>query len=180
MERFYLVWSDEEPLHPKDIYKESWNTGITWYGQINPQDKSLNEWKNEQVEMYDFLLTEYQTNGRIRKLKNIYNPTPDNIETIEKDVNFIEWCGTQESEPIIDKSNSISNEIDALLEAEFRLGYNDDKSKAYFKDYDNYDLFVIKHIDNTLEVGITQGDMMEINLGEYSLSELITLMKGLK
>ncbi len=50
--KFYLTWSEEKPKHPKEVYKQSWNTGLSWYGQINPQDKSFNEWKNDQIEKY--------------------------------------------------------------------------------------------------------------------------------
>ena len=92
MERFYLTWSDEKPSHPKKVYKESWNSGLSWYGQINPSEKSLNLWKKEQVEKYDKLLKEYQDNGRIRKLNQIFHPTENNINKIESDDNFIEWC----------------------------------------------------------------------------------------
>ena len=89
MDKFYLTWSEEEPIHPKEVYKQSWNTGLSWYGQINPPDKSLNDWKTEQIERYERLLKEYQDNGRIRKLNQIYHPTESDIKSIEKDSNFI-------------------------------------------------------------------------------------------
>ena len=92
MNKFYLTWSEEEPIHPKEVYKDSWDSGLSWYGQVNPPDKSLNEWRNEKVEKYERLLKEYQDNGRIRKLNQIYRPTKNDIISIEKDVNFIEWC----------------------------------------------------------------------------------------
>ena len=41
MNKFYLTWSEEEPIHPKEVYKQGWNTGILFHGQINPPDKSL-------------------------------------------------------------------------------------------------------------------------------------------
>lgn len=91
MYKFYLTWSEEKPIHPKEVYEQSWNTGLSWYGQINPTDKSLNDWKNEQVEKYEGLLKEYQDSGKVRKLNQIYHPTENDIISIEKDVNFIEW-----------------------------------------------------------------------------------------
>lgn len=90
--KFYLTWSEEKPKHPKEVYKQSWNTGLSWYGQINPQDKSFNEWKNDQIEKYKTILKEYKDNGRVRKLNQIYYPTNNDMSLIESDTNFIQWC----------------------------------------------------------------------------------------
>ena len=90
--RFYLTWCDEKPRHPKEVYQQSWNTGLSWYGSINPQDKSFNEWKNEQIEKYKTLLKEYKDNGRVMKLNQIYHPTNNDITLIESESNFIQWC----------------------------------------------------------------------------------------
>jgi hypothetical protein len=92
MEKFYLTWSEVEPKHPKEVYGISWETGLSWYGTINPPDKSLNHWKQEQIERYENLMKEYQDNGKIRKLNQIFHPTEENKNRIESDVNFIEWC----------------------------------------------------------------------------------------
>ena len=92
MNKYYLTWSKEEPIHPKEGYGINWETGLSWYGHMNPPDKSLNDWKNEQVEKYERLLKEYQDNGKTRKLNVIYHPTQNDISLIESDVNFIKWC----------------------------------------------------------------------------------------
>jgi hypothetical protein len=49
----------------------------------------------------------------------------------------------------------------------------------YFKKYKEYELTVKKY-DDRFDVGFIQGDMMEINLGEYSLYDLLIIMKVLK
>ena len=90
--KFYLVWSEQEPKHPKEIYLQSWNSGLSWYGQINPPNQSLDDWKKEQLEKYDSLMKEYQFHGKIRALRIIYHPTIEDVASIEKDDNFIEWC----------------------------------------------------------------------------------------
>jgi len=93
MEKFYLTWSNVEPKHPKDVYGMSWESGLSWYGQINPSDKSLHQWKQEQLERYENLMREYQDNGgKVRKLNIILHPTEDDKNKIERYVNFIEWC----------------------------------------------------------------------------------------
>ena len=91
-EKFYLTWSKEEPIHPKKVYKESWNSGMSWYGPINPSDKSLNQWKKEQVEKYNQLMKEHKDLGKVKKLNMLFLTTKDYINNIEKDVNFIKWC----------------------------------------------------------------------------------------
>jgi hypothetical protein len=92
MEKNYLTWSDIEPKHPKDVYGISWETGLSWYGTINPPDKSLNQWKKEQIERYENLMKEYHDNGKVRKLNQIFHPTENDIKKIEENDNFIEWC----------------------------------------------------------------------------------------
>lgn len=92
MEKFYLTWSKEAPKNPKEVHKDSWDSGVHFHVQINPSNKSLDEWKKEQVDKFDSLSKEYQENGKIKKLNKIYHPTPSQIESIEKEVDFIEWC----------------------------------------------------------------------------------------
>ena len=92
MDKFYLTWSDVEPMHPKEVYGISWESGLDGYGQINPPDKSLNQWRQEHIEKYEHIIKEYQNNGKIRKLNQILHPTKSDKNRIESDVNFIEWC----------------------------------------------------------------------------------------
>jgi hypothetical protein len=92
MEKFYLTWSEVEPKHPKEVYGVSWEIGLSWYGTINPTDKSLIQFKQEQIERYENLIKEYQDNGKVRKLNQIFHPTEVDKNRIESDVNFIEWC----------------------------------------------------------------------------------------
>jgi hypothetical protein len=92
MIKFYITWSNEEPSHPKDAYEESWNSGVYWNRQINPPDKSLNQRKQEEVNKYTILMKNYRDNGKIKKLNQIFNPTEKDIQNIETDINFIEWC----------------------------------------------------------------------------------------
>lgn len=113
MNKFYLVWSEEEPKHPKEVYKESWDSGLSWYGQINRTNKSLDDWKKEQIDRYESLMKEYQLYGRIKALRLAYHPTPEEIISIEKDKNFIEWCLHEENpnNTNIDKSKEAHNQL---------------------------------------------------------------------
>ncbi len=92
MVKFYLTWSNLEPKHPKEVYGISWETGLMWYGQINSPDKSLNQWKQEQIERYENLMKEYRDNGKVRKLNQIFHPLESDKNRIESDINFIDWC----------------------------------------------------------------------------------------
>lgn len=97
---FYLVWSHEEPKHPQEIYLNSWNSGLSWYGQINPPNQSLDDWKKEQLEKHVSIMKEFLLHGKIRSMRWIRNPTHEEILSIEKDENFIEWCFTGEKKTI--------------------------------------------------------------------------------
>ena len=89
MNKFYLTWSNGAPLHPSEVYGLSFETGLSWHGQINPDDVTLNDWKNIQVEKYNRLNKELKDKGKIHKLNWIINPTDIEIKNIEKDLNFI-------------------------------------------------------------------------------------------
>lgn len=92
MTKFYLTYTTEQPKHPKETYGVSWNSGLAWYGQIYPSDISLNDWRKEQIEIYERLMKEYQANGKVPKINCIIHPTKDMESTIEESVDFIKWC----------------------------------------------------------------------------------------
>lgn len=91
MNIFYLKWSFNPPKHPKEIYKNSWETGISYYGRICPKTESLVDWQKKIIDRYEKLLKEYQDNGRLAQLNSIINPSKEDRMLIEKDPNFIEW-----------------------------------------------------------------------------------------
>lgn len=90
--KYYLIWSYEKPMHPRCIYQESWYTGFSWYGTVNPTNKSLDQWRLEKVDYYKALREEYKRNGKIMKLSYILNPNDEDINSIETDADFIKWC----------------------------------------------------------------------------------------
>lgn len=91
MNKFYLTYSNEAPKHPSEVYDINFETGISWYGQINPSNISLDDWKNNQLEKHDRLVKELQDKGRIRKLNLLLHPTKESIKQIESRVDFIKW-----------------------------------------------------------------------------------------
>lgn len=92
MNKFYLTWSNEAPLHPSEVYGLSFETGISWYGQINPENISLKKWRKKLIKQYDALSKQFQNNGKIRKLNWIINPNENIIKQIESRTDFIKWC----------------------------------------------------------------------------------------
>ncbi len=80
-----------------------------------------------------------------------------------------------------DKKLHISDVSDSFFKTNFDniVDCEDDEYILYFKKYKEYEL-TIKKYDDRFEVGFIQGDMMEVNLGEYSLYDLLILMKVLK
>lgn len=89
MNKYYLEWSDKAPIHPKDIYGKSWENGIKDNQLIYPNDISLNEWKENEIDRYNRLCSEFEKNGKIQSLKYLDNTSKK--DEIEKGKGFIKW-----------------------------------------------------------------------------------------